>query len=54
MLAKSQYQPRLSSITNVALGGSTNQIAVFTLILIINICIVFMIIKCLDDLDRYR
>jgi len=30
MLATSQYQPRLSSITNVAPGGSANQIAVFT------------------------
>jgi len=26
----SQYQPMLSSITNVAPGGSANQIAVFT------------------------
>jgi len=26
----SQYQPRLSRITNVAPGGSANQIAVFT------------------------
>ena len=30
MLATSQYQPSLSNITNVAPGGSTNQIAVFT------------------------
>jgi hypothetical protein len=30
MLATSQYQPRLSSITNVAPGRSANQIAVFT------------------------
>ena len=30
MLGTSQYQPRLSSITNVAPGGSDNQIAVFT------------------------
>jgi len=30
MLATSQYQPRLSIITNVAPGGSANQIAVFT------------------------
>jgi hypothetical protein len=31
MLATSQSQPRLSSITNVALGGSANQIAAFKL-----------------------
>jgi hypothetical protein len=30
MLATSQYQATLSSITNVAPGGSANQIAVFT------------------------
>jgi len=30
LLATSQYQPRLSSITNVAPGGSANQFAVFT------------------------
>ena len=30
MLAKSQYQPRLSSITNVAPGVPANQIAVIT------------------------
>jgi hypothetical protein len=30
MLATSQYQPRLSRITNVAPGESANQIAVFT------------------------
>jgi len=35
MLSKSQYKPRLSNITNVAAGGSTNQIAVFTSNLII-------------------
>jgi hypothetical protein len=30
MLMMSQYQPRLSSITNVAAGESTNQIAVYS------------------------
>jgi hypothetical protein len=29
-LVTSQYEPRLSSITNVATGGSANQIVVFT------------------------
>jgi len=29
MLATSQFQPRLSSITNVSPDGSTNQLAVF-------------------------
>jgi hypothetical protein len=30
MLVTSQYQPMLSNITNVTLGGAANQIAVFT------------------------
>ena len=30
LLETSQYQPRLSSITNVAPGGSANQIAVYS------------------------
>ena len=30
LLAMFEYQPSLSSMTNIALGGSTNQIAVFT------------------------
>jgi len=30
LLVTSQYQPRLSSITNVAPGRSANQIAAFT------------------------
>jgi hypothetical protein len=34
MLAALQYQPRLSSITNVAPGGSANQIAVLNYIIV--------------------
>jgi hypothetical protein len=30
ILGQDLYQPRLSNITNVAPGGSANQIAVFT------------------------
>jgi len=38
MLVTSQYQPRVSSLTNFARGGSANQIAVFTSNKIILLC----------------